>query len=66
MHEILSNGPVQMVFKVFDDFFAYKSGVYSKTKNAKLVSNDNPYHAVKVLGWGTENGVDYWVSFGKV
>lgn len=62
MEEIKENGPVQMGFKVFDDFFMYKSGIYSKHPNAKVANVEDPYHSVKVLGWGSENGVDYWVS----
>lgn len=61
MHEILKNGPVQMIFKVYSDFFIYKSGIYVPTSNAYIPDVPNPYHAVKVLGWGTLNGVDYWV-----
>jgi hypothetical protein len=62
MDEIKKSGPVQVAFKVFSDFFMYKSGVYSKHPYAKLANVENPYHSVKVLGWGTENNVDYWVK----
>lgn len=62
MEEIKENGPVQMGFKVFEDFFMYKSGIYSKHPNARVARVDDPYHSVKVLGWGSENGVDYWVT----
>lgn len=61
MEEIIKNGPVQVVFKVFSDFFMYKSGIYSKNQKAQLLDVRDPYHSVKVLGWGTENGIDYWV-----
>lgn len=62
MEEIYKNGPVQAIFKVYDDFFMYKSGVYSRHPNSKVLNVDEPYHSVKVLGWGTENGVDYWLA----
>lgn len=39
----------------------YKGGIYSKHPSAKVHNIQEPYHSVKVLGWGTENGVDYWV-----
>lgn len=61
MEEIIKNGPVQVVFKVYNDFFMYKSGIYSKHPRAEILDERNSYHSVKVLGWGTENGVDYWV-----
>ena len=62
MREIITNGPVLMLFKVYNDFFLYKEGVYSRHPQAILYSQLNPYHAVLVLGWGRDlNGVDYWV-----
>lgn len=61
MTEIYQNGPVQVVFKVYEDFFMYKSGIYKPSENA--VGNETIYHSVKLLGWGTENNVDYWVYF---
>ena len=61
MKEILRNGPVQMVFKVHDDFFMYKSGIYAPIwQNWSLMQSN--YHAVKVLGWGSEKGVDFWLA----
>lgn len=62
MEEIIKNGPVQVVFKVFSDFFMYKNGIYSKHPRAELPNVKDPYHSVKLLGWGTENGVDYWIA----
>jgi len=56
MNEIYTNGPVETSFSVYQDFLAYKSGVYSRVSNVFLGG-----HAVKFLGWGTENGVDYWL-----
>lgn len=52
----MTNGPVEVAFTVYADFPTYKSGVYSYTTGAELGG-----HAVKMLGWGTENGVDYWL-----
>ncbi|VDM66549.1 unnamed protein product [Strongylus vulgaris] len=54
--EILKNGPVVATFIVYTDFFYYKEGIYTHTAGKKEGS-----HAVKVIGWGTENGVDYWL-----
>jgi len=56
MKEIYANGPVETAFSVYQDFLAYKSGVYIQTSNDFLGG-----HAVKFLGWGTENGVKYWL-----
>jgi cathepsin B len=54
-NEILTNGPVEAAFTVYEDFLAYQSGVYSHTSGQELGG-----HAVKILGWGTENGTPYW------
>jgi len=52
----MNNGPVEIAFDVYEDFLTYKSGVYIHTDGSMLGG-----HAVKMLGWGTENGVDYWL-----
>jgi hypothetical protein len=53
-------GPVQAIFKVNPDFFMYKSGVYESVfENTNDFQTE--YHSVKILGWGVENGVSYWV-----
>lgn len=56
MAELATNGPVESAFTVFADFVHYKSGVYSHQTGAPLGG-----HAIKVIGYGTENGVDYWL-----
>jgi cathepsin B len=53
--EIYKNGPVEAAFTVYADFPNYKSGVYHYTTGDQLGG-----HAIKIFGWGTENGVDYW------
>ncbi|XP_031571473.1 cathepsin B-like [Actinia tenebrosa] len=54
--EIMTYGPVEADFTVYQDFFAYKSGVYTHTTGTQAGG-----HAIKVIGWGTENGVPYWL-----
>ncbi|XP_054163771.1 cathepsin B-like [Oppia nitens] len=56
--EIMTNGPVVVGgYILYDDFLLYKSGIYS---NLIKGPNRGP-HAMKILGWGVENGVDYWL-----
>jgi len=52
----MTNGPVEVSITIYEDFLSYKSGVYSYTTGSELGG-----HSIKVLGWGTENGVDYWI-----
>jgi len=54
--EIYTNGPVEADFTVYDDFLSYKSGVYHHTTGSALGG-----HAVRILGWGTENNTPYWL-----
>eukprot|EP00826_Nyctotherus_ovalis_P012672 TRINITY_DN1336_c0_g4_i2.p2 TRINITY_DN1336_c0_g4~~TRINITY_DN1336_c0_g4_i2.p2 ORF type:complete len:123 (-),score=28.63 TRINITY_DN1336_c0_g4_i2:84-452(-) len=54
--EIFNNGPIQAIYDVYADFSNYKGGVYYHTKGEFL-----GVHTVEVLGWGRENGMDYWL-----
>ncbi|KAL1445416.1 hypothetical protein MTO96_006733 [Rhipicephalus appendiculatus] len=55
--DILYNGPVSALFDVYSDFYAYKSGVYQRHSNQRCSG-----HVVRIIGWGTENGVPYWLA----
>lgn len=56
MYEIMMNGPVEGAFAVYVDFLHYKSGVYKHTHGQFMGG-----HAIRVIGWGEENGVKYWL-----
>ena len=56
MQEIYENGPVEASFTVYEDFVTYSSGVYQHVTGSALGG-----HAIKILGWGVENGVKYWL-----
>merc|ERR1711871_1155445 len=56
MQELTENGPMYVAFTVYSDFPTYKSGVYKHTTGSALGG-----HAVELMGWGTENGEDYWL-----
>ena len=55
--EIMSNGPVEASFDVYEDFLTYRSGVY------RHVSGDYVGgHAIKILGWGVDKtNTPYWI-----
>ena len=52
-------GPTSVCFEVVDDFDSYTDGVYSSTTCGNTQSDVN--HAVLAVGYGTENGMDYWL-----
>ena len=69
--EIYKWGPVVGSFTVFPDFLEYDGlTIYEGPKDvlkdgSKDDSKDGPKeglggHAVKILGWGKENGIDFW------
>lgn len=53
---LITGGPLQTGFAVYEDFFHYKSGIYHHV-GGKQVGG----HAVVIVGFGTENGADYWI-----
>ncbi|KAJ3648912.1 hypothetical protein Zmor_020681 [Zophobas morio] len=55
--EILENGPVQVTMGLYEDFAFYKQGVYFYT-----VGKRRGLHSVKIVGWGVENGIRYWLA----
>ncbi|XP_023017925.2 cathepsin B [Leptinotarsa decemlineata] len=55
--EIMTNGPVAATLEVYSDLFSYKSGVYRKSNYSKFVG----LHAGKIIGWGVEKNVSYWL-----
>merc|ERR1719276_98167 len=59
MQEIYQNGPITGMFFVHQSFTAYKSGVY-KAGNP-ITDPMLGGHAIKIMGWGTENGAPYWL-----
>jgi len=52
----MTNGPVEAALTVYADFVNYKSGVYQHVSGKALGG-----HAIKMLGWGVEDGTPYWL-----
>lgn len=55
-NDIMTYGSVTAAFTVYEDFPSYKTGVYQHHSGKALGG-----HAVKMLGWGIENGTPYWL-----
>jgi cathepsin B len=58
--EIFTSGPVETGFKVYKSFMSYTSGVYQRHW-WEFWDTFEGGHAVKIVGWGSGNGVDYWL-----
>eukprot|EP01132_Coremiostelium_polycephalum_P002484 gene2484-3074_t len=56
---IMTYGPIEGTFTVYQDFMSYSSGVYVKSPGSALLGG----HAIKIIGWGTDSasGLDYWL-----
>jgi len=54
--EVEKNGPVETTIHVYADFMNYKEGIYQHTTGKMLGG-----HAVKLVGWGVEEGVKYFI-----
>jgi len=59
--EIIANGPVQGAMRTFSDFGTFfennSKGIYHRSATATWSGG----HDIRIIGWGTENDVDYWL-----
>jgi cathepsin B len=56
-NEIKARGPVEGTMMVYEDFINYHGGIYKHVTGSLLGG-----HAIKMLGWGEEEGVKYWIA----
>jgi cathepsin B len=58
--ELYNNGPLQACFTVYNNFYTFFSlhpkGIYTEKSGSYLGG-----HCVKMIGWGTDSGQDYWL-----
>ena len=54
--EIYERGSIEASLLVYEDFINYSEGVYQHVEGEALGG-----HAIKIIGWGIENGVKYWL-----
>eukprot|EP00747_Dinoflagellata_sp_TGD_P124366 gnl/TRDRNA2_/TRDRNA2_173969_c0_seq1.p1 gnl/TRDRNA2_/TRDRNA2_173969_c0~~gnl/TRDRNA2_/TRDRNA2_173969_c0_seq1.p1 ORF type:complete len:369 (-),score=75.86 gnl/TRDRNA2_/TRDRNA2_173969_c0_seq1:187-1293(-) len=52
---IMEGGPVETAFTVYSDFENYAGGIYHHVTGEMAGG-----HAVRIVGWGSENGQKYW------
>lgn len=53
--DIMTYGPIESSFTVYSDFPTYRSGIYQPHSSEELGG-----HAIKIVGWGEDSGVQYW------
>lgn len=53
---IMTTGPLESGFQVYEDFFSYKSGIYSHVSGDYVAG-----HACRVVGWGKSGTTNYWI-----
>lgn len=62
-NEIMEFGPIQAGMFLFESLLHYDSGIYKADTGTPI-----GWHAITLLGWGVEDGVEYWIgqnSWGK-
>jgi len=52
---MMEGGPCEVAFSVYSDFEDYDTGIYKHTSGSFAGG-----HAVKMAGWGVDNGQEYW------
>lgn len=55
--EIFKRGPIDCGIESTNQFHAYTGGVYREHKDSWDIN-----HAIAVVGWGKENGEEYWIG----
>ena len=59
LHRLHDIGPIAIGFEVIPDFRGYESGVFHSDKCLSTAAAPN--HNVLLIGWGHEDGMDYWL-----
>jgi len=53
---LTTNGPMTVGMSVYQDFFSYKSGIYTRVSSSYAGG-----HAIKLVGYGVSGTTKYWI-----
>uniref|UniRef100_A0A6G1SGN7 Cathepsin L-like proteinase n=1 Tax=Aceria tosichella TaxID=561515 RepID=A0A6G1SGN7_9ACAR len=59
LYHVARTGPVITVMKALDSFLFYSRGIYDERRCSR--NRDDVDHAIAIVGYGSENGKDYWI-----
>ena len=59
---ILIEGPVSASIACDREFASYREGIYTSSLSGHIEAGN---HAVEIIGWGKENGIEYWILFNQ-
>lgn len=59
LYHVANTGPVVTVMKATDKFLYYGEGIFDDRRCSNR--RDDVDHAIVIVGYGRENGVDYWI-----
>ncbi|PIO62795.1 papain family cysteine protease, partial [Teladorsagia circumcincta] len=54
--EIMKRGPVTAGYTIYADFLHYRRGIYKRIAGKTIGG-----HSVKIVGWGKERHIPYWI-----
>lgn len=59
MYHVATTGPVITVMKASSKFLYYGTGIFDDPRCSRR--RDDVDHAITIVGYGKQNGVDYWI-----
>lgn len=59
LYHVAKTGPVVTVMRATDKFLYYGSGIFDDPTCSRKA--DDVDHAISIVGYGRENGIDYWL-----